>query len=30
MDSPTGALRLYERLGLAAIRRTITFLKSID
>lgn len=30
VDSPTGALRLYERLGFTAIKRTITFLKSID
>ncbi len=30
MDSPTGALHLYERLGFTVIKRTITFSKSID
>ena len=30
VDSPTGALGLYERLGFTAIKRSITFSKPVD
>ncbi len=30
VDSPTGALRLYERLGFTVYKRSITDVKSID